>query len=177
MPSPSRRVRRGALSILFDVTNDRALSESLEKALYGASVRMERASASQLENESHGTGIYGAGGTNHAVLSYEVLVRRAVEYCGRDNALKTIEAIVNAVIMNDLCAAEVRFRESLALAEEKRETAINLIQKIGSETGATIRCRRCKSDNVAATMKQLRSADEGMTTCYSCGSCGASWRD
>lgn len=38
-------------------------------------------------------------------------------------------------------------------------------------------CGRCKETTVRFEKKQLRSLDEGTTTCFTCDTCGNEWRE
>jgi len=37
------------------------------------------------------------------------------------------------------------------------------------------KCPKCGEQNVSFTRRQMRAADEPMTTCFVCGDCGANW--
>ena len=39
-----------------------------------------------------------------------------------------------------------------------------------------LKCRRCKSTDVAFDQKQIRAGDEGMTSFCTCNACGARWK-
>lgn len=40
-----------------------------------------------------------------------------------------------------------------------------------------VKCKACGSDNVTTISKQLRSADEGMSSIHTCHSCNKGWRE
>jgi len=64
---------------------------------------------------------------------------------------------------------------------EERERFLQWIRDVffqpepGQQT-AMFRCRKCRSTKVDYYQLQTRSADEGMTTFFTCGDCGKRWR-
>jgi DNA-directed RNA polymerase subunit M/transcription elongation factor TFIIS len=72
-----------------------------------------------------------------------------------------------------------RFQE--AEAERTRSVAKLLKQTYDNVnataiTSSALRCRVCKSSDVAWQQKQTRGADESMTIFCSCGACGTRWK-
>ena len=67
------------------------------------------------------------------------------------------------------------FKEHSLSKNPSRDTLdVDKLFGVGKE-GAGITCRRCKKKTVVYTLVQLRSADEGMTMCATCTSCGHKW--
>ncbi len=56
------------------------------------------------------------------------------------------------------------------------QSEIDNIQKEIEITPGTEKCPGCGSLNVLSTQKQIRSADEGMSTLYHCLACSRGWR-
>lgn len=63
-------------------------------------------------------------------------------------------------------------REVTMLAESER----NLYLEARNVVAGTERCVRCKGQQVTMDLRQIKSADEPMTSIYTCTSCGHEWR-
>lgn len=161
----------------------------LESCLRGSMPSSDKCSE-QLEDA-----VFHAYGGNE--VDYETAIRFIADYCtthdfdglnvstrrtrARKTKKKSVKAVVNmaleAYACNSMSSSEAKFRENVDGDVEKLETAMHLIRQIGTESGVTVTCLRCRGSQVGVTMQQLRSMDEGMTSIYSCGECGATWRD
>ena len=104
-------------------------------------------------------------------------MRRMTKKKKNNDMKNVVRELVKAYDEMSYSAGELEFRKRLDRDVEKHETAMHLIRRIGEGSGVVVTCIRCRGSQVAVSMKQLRSADEGMTSCYSCAECGASWRD
>jgi len=63
--------------------------------------------------------------------------------------------------------------------EQERERFMAWVRDVflaGKEPGPANRCRKCRSSNVDSYQLQTRSADEGMTSYFTCGDCGHRWK-
>ena len=173
MVLPDRDTRKGACILLQEACGSRAKAKKIEEGIH------KRCEDRHCVNDvtSNSIALESTCTLSDYVL-YEACIRFAYDYCVRNSKVKKSSAasIVNNVMRSAIAPDEAKYRDSLVDDAERKETAMNLINSIGGG-GESMRCRRCAGDNVACTMKQLRSMDEGMTSCFSCGDCGAKWRD
>ncbi len=61
--------------------------------------------------------------------------------------------------------------KDLASLEGKRKEV-----KINQVANTSIVCKKCEKQTVNCVLVQKRSADEGMTQCFSCLNCGNAWQ-
>ena len=90
---------------------------------------------------------------------------------------------VIAFLPNTFLANET-FKKYTSTAREEYESILNFLTKKVEEGSvaslknqkAAIVCKNCGSSKVNMTMKQTRSADEGMTLFFACVKCDARWK-
>jgi DNA-directed RNA polymerase subunit M/transcription elongation factor TFIIS len=58
----------------------------------------------------------------------------------------------------------------------KLQTEEDLYNRAPVSTLSLMRCRKCKSQNIATVQVQTRGADEAMTIFNDCGNCGTRWK-
>ena len=68
------------------------------------------------------------------------------------------------------CQEQSRHDRFVEMLEERRNAAAP------AEVDSVIHCRRCSSADLNFVQVQTRSADEPMTSVFSCNKCGSKWR-
>jgi DNA-directed RNA polymerase subunit M/transcription elongation factor TFIIS len=98
--------------------------------------------------------------------------------------LKNNKSLVENVISGEIKAHSIAFMTHQELYPEKWDELIKAKSirdknkfevNIEASTDA-FTCRKCKSKKITYVQAQIRAADEGCTTFYTCLSCGARWK-
>ncbi|KAI4337994.1 hypothetical protein L6164_016351 [Bauhinia variegata] len=78
--------------------------------------------------------------------------------------------------IKDICGREISFK--ISAEDIRRELGINIIdeQKV-QLSKVNKKCEKCGHDEASFYTRQMRSADEGQTTFYTCTRCGHQFQE
>lgn len=99
----------------------------------------------------------------------------AYEKLGHFSMATTVEE--KRKILEDIKAGRFGYDSSIYEIEKQKALAVqkDLVKAPAVEVG-TEKCRVCKSQKITFYQLQTRSADEPMTTFYTCQDCGKKWK-
>jgi DNA-directed RNA polymerase subunit M/transcription elongation factor TFIIS len=91
---------------------------------------------------------------------------------------KTYEYLNNLKLVVNLSKREMLFDNPLLTpAKDKLALDMEIFRNKVDVTHGDVDCRKCGSDNTISVQKQMRSADEPMTTFVTCQQCGNKWKE
>jgi DNA-directed RNA polymerase subunit M/transcription elongation factor TFIIS len=92
---------------------------------------------------------------------------------------KEVEEIIDILEKDAESPESLIFNNEIMRRERERFIMEDKIsrEKIVLQEGGLFKCPKCSSTAISTTQRQMRSADEPMTTFFNCTICGYSWKD